>query len=86
MITSSPRPIAPIANPTPRSPRGLPGPPRRRVSFAKLVLEGHTRNVQTGLNGPTRICPTFARVAQLAEREPSKLEVAGSRPVARFYA
>ena len=27
----------------------------------------------------------FAGVAQLAERQPSKLKVAGSRPVARSY-
>ena len=53
----------------------------------QLVLEGHTRNVQTAGGGPTRMVASRpARVAQLVEREPSKLEVAGSRPVARFGA
>ena len=62
-----------------------PAPPARQLR--QLVLEGHMRNVQAACRGLTRIVASRpARVAQLVERQPSKLDVAGSRPVARFVA
>ena len=73
--------------PDPTLTAGLARPAPSPRQLRQLVLEGHMRNVQAARSGPTRMVASRpARVAQLVEREPSKLEVAGSRPVARFDA
>ncbi len=62
MITSSPTPIAPIAKPMPRSPRGLPGPPRRRVSFASSSSRAICAMYRPRRRGPTSMSlPARAR-------------------------